>query len=45
MSPVSKKTFKNWQIEQPQDPGFVAAAYKLEPGYQIARLRIMRGFM
>jgi DNA-binding XRE family transcriptional regulator len=43
MAPVSKKTFKNWQAEQLQDPEFVAAAYELEPGYQIARLRIMRG--
>jgi DNA-binding XRE family transcriptional regulator len=43
MTPVSKKTFKNWQAEQSQDPDFVAAAYELEPGYQIARLRIMRG--
>ena len=43
MSPVSKKTFKDWQTEQLQDPEFVAAAHELEPGYQIARLRIQRG--
>lgn len=43
MSPVSKKTFKHWQEEQLEDPKFVAAAYELEPGYQIARLRIIRG--
>jgi HTH-type transcriptional regulator/antitoxin HipB len=43
MSPVSKKAFKDWQAEQLQDPEFVAAASELEPGYQIARLRIQRG--
>ena len=43
MSPVSKKTFKDWQAKQLQDPEFVAAANALEPGYQIARLRIQRG--
>lgn len=43
MSPISKKTFKNWQAEQKQDPEFVAAANEMEPGYQIARLRIQRG--
>ncbi|MFA5873631.1 MAG: helix-turn-helix transcriptional regulator [Anaerolineales bacterium] len=43
MSPVSKKTFKDWQAEQQQDPEFVAAADELEPGYQIAHLRIQRG--
>ena len=43
MSPVSKKTIKDWQAEQLQDPEFVAAASELEPGYQIARLRIQRG--
>ena len=43
MCPLSKNTFKDWQAEQAQDPEFVAAAHKLEPGYQIARLRIQRG--
>lgn len=43
MSPVSKKTFKDWQTEQLQDPEFVAAAGEMEAGYQIARLRIQRG--
>jgi DNA-binding XRE family transcriptional regulator len=43
MSPVSKKTFKDWQAEQLQDPELVAAANELEPGYQIARLRLQRG--
>ncbi len=43
MTPLSKKTFKDWQQEQLNDPEFLAAARKLEPGYQIARLRILRG--
>ena len=43
MSPVSRKAFKDWQSERLQDHEFVAAASELEPGYQIARLRIQRG--
>jgi len=43
MTPVSKKTFKDWQAEQRQDPDFVAAERELEPGYQVARLRTQRG--
>ena len=43
MTPVSKKTFKDWQAGQRQDPDFVAAQRELEPGYQVARLRIQRG--
>jgi DNA-binding XRE family transcriptional regulator len=43
MSPISKTSFKDWQKEQLQDPEFVDAARELEPGYQIARLRIARG--
>jgi DNA-binding XRE family transcriptional regulator len=43
MTPVSKKTLKSWQVQQLKDPEFVAAANELEPGYQIARLRIQRG--
>jgi len=43
MSPLSKKTFKDWQAEQAQDPEFDVASHELEPGYQIARLRIQRG--
>jgi len=43
MTPVSKKTFKDWQAEQHQDPDFVAAERELEPGYQVAHLRIKRG--
>ena len=43
MTPLSKKTLKDWQQEQLSDPEFLIAARKLEPGYQIARLRILRG--
>lgn len=43
MSPVSTYTFKNWQKEQLSDPEFIAAAHELEPGFQIACLRIERG--
>jgi DNA-binding XRE family transcriptional regulator len=43
MSPVSKVRFEDWEKEKLQDPKFAAAARELEPGYQIARLRIQRG--
>jgi DNA-binding XRE family transcriptional regulator len=43
MSPISKTTFKDWQKEQLKDPEFAAIARELEPGYQIARLRIAHG--
>ncbi len=43
MSPISKTSLKDWQTEQLKDPEFIAAANELEPGYQIARLRIQRG--
>ena len=43
MPPLSKKTFKDWQAEQAQVPEFVAASRELEPGYQIAQLRLQRG--
>lgn len=35
--------FEDWEIEQMKDPEFRAAAEELEPAYQVARLRIMRG--
>ena len=37
--------FEDWEAEQMQDPGFRAAAEELEPAYQVARLRIMRGLI
>jgi transcriptional regulator with XRE-family HTH domain len=35
--------FEDWEAEQMQDPEFRAAAEELEPAYQVARLRMMRG--
>lgn len=35
--------FKVWEDRKLQDPEFFAAASDLEPGYQVARLRILRG--
>jgi DNA-binding XRE family transcriptional regulator len=43
MPPISKTTFKDWQKKQLKDPEYAAIARELEPGYQIARLRIARG--
>jgi hypothetical protein len=34
---------EEWEAAQMQDPEFVAALAALEPAYQIARLRILRG--
>ena len=35
--------FEDWEAEKIKDPDFLAAAEKLEPGYQVARLRLLRG--
>jgi len=35
--------FEDWEEEKIKDPAFVAATESLEPGYQVARLRILRG--
>ena len=35
--------FEDWEAEKLKDPEFQAAAEELEPGYQIARLRILKG--
>ncbi len=35
--------FEDWEAEQMRDPEFRAAVEELEPSYQIARLRILRG--
>lgn len=35
--------FEDWEAEKIKDPDFLAAAEKLEPGYQVARLRLIRG--
>ena len=34
---------EDWEAEQLRDPEFVAALAELEPAYQVARLRILRG--
>ena len=36
-------TYKDWEVEKIKDSEFLAAAEELEPGYQVARLRILRG--
>jgi DNA-binding XRE family transcriptional regulator len=36
-------SFKDRQAKQKKDPEYVAALNELEPGYQVARLRIRRG--
>jgi len=43
MPPFSKNTFQEWQARHSQDPDFVAESLDLEAGYQIARLRLLRG--
>jgi len=35
--------FEDWEAEKIQDPEFIAAAEELEPGYQVARPRMLRG--
>ena len=35
--------FEEWEAEQMQDPEFVAALAAREPGYQVTRLRLLRG--
>ena len=35
--------FEDWEAEQMRDPEFRAIAEEMEPAYQLARLRILRG--
>lgn len=35
--------FEDWEAEKIKNPDFIAAAEELEPGYQVARLRMLRG--
>jgi transcriptional regulator with XRE-family HTH domain len=35
--------FEDWELEKQNDAEFMEAAEGLEPGYQVARLRILRG--
>lgn len=39
----SFRPFEEWEAEQMQDPEFVAALAAREPGYQVTRLRLLRG--
>ena len=43
MANITGARFEDWEARKLQDPEFAAAAQDLEPGYQIARLRILRG--
>lgn len=43
MSARANIRFEDWEAEQMRDPEFRAAAEELEPAYQVARLRIIRG--
>jgi len=40
---MSNLTFRDWQALQNQDPAFVMESRRFELGYQIARLRLLRG--
>ena len=35
--------FEDWEAKKMENAEFAAAAEELEPGYQVARLRILRG--
>ena len=35
--------FEDWEAEKTKNAEFIAAAEELEPGYQVARLRMLRG--
>lgn len=41
--PAKTIPFEEWEAEQLKDPEFREAYDELEPAYQVARLRIMRG--
>ena len=41
--PMSKISFRDWQAQQNQDPEFLPDCRRLEPGYQVARPRLLRG--
>jgi predicted transcriptional regulator len=43
MSDRKNVTFEEWEARKIQSPEFLAALEELEPAYQIARLRMMRG--
>ena len=35
--------FEDWEAEKIKDAEFMSAAEELEPGYQVARLRMLTG--
>jgi DNA-binding XRE family transcriptional regulator len=35
--------FEDWEASKQEDQDFLAASDQLEPGYQVARIRIQRG--
>jgi DNA-binding XRE family transcriptional regulator len=35
--------FEDWEEKKINDPDFMAVTEELEPGYQVARLRMLRG--
>ncbi|MEN6408384.1 MAG: helix-turn-helix transcriptional regulator [Anaerolineaceae bacterium] len=43
MSRNNMLRFEDWEAKKLKDPEFDAAAEELEPGYQVARLRMLRG--
>lgn len=40
---MSNSRFEEWEAEQLQDPAFRKIAESMEPGHQVARLRIQKG--
>ncbi len=40
---IKNITFDEWEARQLEDPEFREAVAKLEPGHQVARLRIQQG--
>lgn len=43
MNAKTNVQFEDWETDQMKDPQFREAAEELEPAYQVARLRILRG--
>lgn len=43
MTQKNMPRFEDWEAQKIKDPEFIAATEELEPGYQVARLRILRG--
>jgi DNA-binding XRE family transcriptional regulator len=43
MTQKNMPKFEDWESEKLKDQDFMAAAEELEPGYQVARLRMLRG--